>query len=129
MQFKLYTLVDITETHARRGEGNAYKQQQNYMTVLQTVGLRSNPSNVSVTKEKMPVSKLGFGNKFKGQQNVWVFKFDIEYEAGHSIELLTTDFDMVPFISNLEETVDFEKTIFYTKDSTLTNIVFEELDK
>ena len=37
------TLVDITETGARRGEDPlAYRQQQNFLTVLQTIGLRTN---------------------------------------------------------------------------------------
>ena len=129
MRFKIHTLVDITETGARRGEGDAYKQQQNYMTVLQTVGLRSNPSNVKVSTANTAIGNLGFGKKYKGQQSMWTFDFDIEYEAGHSIELLTKDFDMVPFISGLEETAKFERSIFYTQDLDLTNIIFEEIDK
>ena len=44
MKFRIETLVDITETKARR-QGNdkfAYKQEANFQTVLQTVGMRVN---------------------------------------------------------------------------------------
>ena len=42
-RFELTTLVDITKTNARRGEDKlAYGQQQNYMSVVQTLGLRTN---------------------------------------------------------------------------------------
>ena len=42
-RFNLYTLVDITKTNARRGEDKlAYGQQQNYMSMMQTLGLRTN---------------------------------------------------------------------------------------
>lgn len=129
MRFAIHTLIDITETQARRGEGTAYKQQQNYMTVLQTIGLRCNPSNVSVSKKETSIGNLGFGKKYKGRHSMWTFDFDIEYESGHSVDLLIIDFDMVPFISGLDETIDFEKSIFYTQNPELTNIIFKELDK
>ena len=44
MNFNLFTKVDITKTNARRGDDPfKMKQQQNYLTVLQTIGLRVNP--------------------------------------------------------------------------------------
>ena len=129
MNFEIHTLVDITETHARRGEGEPYQQQQNYMTVLQTIGLRTNPSNVSVTSSKQQLSKLAFGRKYKGAHTVWTFKFSIEAEASHSEELLLNDFDMVPFIPQLTETVAFDKSVFYVQDQDLCNIIFKQSDK
>ena len=34
MRFTIHTLVDITETHARRGEDpKQHRQQQNFLTV------------------------------------------------------------------------------------------------
>ena len=44
MRFIIHTLVDITETGSRRGEDpKQYRQQQNFLTVMQTIGLRVNP--------------------------------------------------------------------------------------
>ena len=54
-RFDLYTLVDITKTNARRGEDKlAYGQQQNYMSMMQTLGLRTNVevSNPTFKKQK-----------------------------------------------------------------------------
>ena len=43
MRFKIKTLVDITETRDRKGEDDVlYGQQQNFMTLLNTLGLRTN---------------------------------------------------------------------------------------
>ena len=47
MRFIIHTLVDITETGSRRGEDpKQYRQQQNFLTVMQTIGLRVNPTYV-----------------------------------------------------------------------------------
>ena len=126
MHFIIKTLVDITETNARRGDGDAYKQQQNFMSVLQTIGIRANPSNIRVTCEEE--STADFGSKFKGKQSVWTMRFEIEY-GGTSVDMLIEDFDLVPFIDNLQETTQFDKAIFFTKDTKNKNIIFYEDDK
>lgn len=128
MQFNIKTLVDVTETNARRGDGNLYKQHQNFMTLLQTIGIRANPSNIKVVNEKQPITGLGFGTKFKGSQKVWTVTFEIEYGATET-DFLETDFDLVPVNINLDETAKFEKGIFFTKDKQFTNIIFNKLDK
>ena len=62
MRFILKTLVDITPTYARRTEDRyMYNQHQNYMTVVNTLGLRSNPSSVVVT-DKIESTKY-FGSQ------------------------------------------------------------------
>lgn len=129
MKFKLYTLVDITNTGARRGAGLPYHQEQNYMTVLQTVSIRANPSNVKITKETISLASTPFGKSFKGKHAVWCMSFDIEYEDAHSVETLIADFDLVPFIKELEETVKFDRSIFISEKSDHTNIFFELVDK
>lgn len=128
MQFNIKTLVDVTETNARRGDGNLYKQHQNFMTLLQTIGIRANPSNIKVTNEKQPITGLGFGTKFKGSHKVWTVTFEIEYGATQT-GFLETDFDLVPVNINLDETAKFEKGIFFTKDKQFTNIIFNKVDK
>ena len=45
MNYKLYTLVDITHTGQHRhepGKEKAWQQEQNFNTVIHTLGLRSN---------------------------------------------------------------------------------------
>jgi hypothetical protein len=131
MRFILHTLVDITETSARRGEDpKQHRQQQNFLTVMQTIGLRVNPTYVSkpeVVKE-IP-SKLGLGTSFKTKQNVWKYVFDIEYEDALDIDTLVNDFDLIPIITNLDETAKFENAHFLTKNTALTNIIFNIDDK
>jgi hypothetical protein len=128
MKFRIYTLVDVTETGARRGDGSAYHQQQNYMSLIQTVGIRANPSNFIVDTEKGSIAKLKFGSNYKGTQQYWIVEFEIEYGES-SVEFLEQDFNLVPFNTELDETVTFDKNVFLTADLKHTNIFFEKLDK
>lgn len=130
MRLKLYTLVDITETGARRGEEpTLVSQQQNFLTVLQTIGLRANPSyEYSPSVESMSPNKVELGTNYKGKHKVWEFSFDIEY-GEIDIETLNDDFNFIPVIAGLDETAKFEDNIFSTKDTSKRNIVFQVLDK
>ena len=131
MRFKLHTLVDITETNSRRGEDPvAYRQQQNYLTVMQTIGLRVNPTYVKapIVIKEIP-SKLGLGSAFKTKQNVWTYEFDIEYEGSLSVETLVNDFNLVPIITELTETAKFSQAQFISTNPDKNNIIFELSDK
>jgi len=126
MRFQLQTLVDITPTNARRTEDRyKYKQHQNYMTMLQTLGLRSNPSNIVVTNKKEDAKM--FGKEYTGKQTVWTVEFEIEREGGIDLELLKADYNVVPFIADLDETVEFKKSVFQTNNTKYKNIVFSKL--
>ena len=131
MRFIIHTLVDITETGSRRGEDpKQYRQQQNFLTVMQTIGLRVNPTYVkapAVVKE-VP-SKLGLGTSYKTKQSVWKYVFDMEYDGALDIETLVNDFDLIPIITGLDETAKFDNAHFLTKDTALTNITFQIDDK
>jgi hypothetical protein len=131
MRFIIHTLVDITETHARRGEDpKQYRQQQNFLTVMQTIGLRVNPTYVKAPEVVKEVpSKLGLGTSYKTKQSVWKYVFDMEYEGALDIETLVNDFDLIPIITGLDETADFKNAHFLTKDTALTNITFQIDDK
>ena len=131
MRFIIHTLVDITETHARRGEDpKQYRQQQNFLTVMQTIGLRVNPTYVKAPEVVKEVpSKLGLGTSYKTKQSVWKYVFDMEYEGALDIETLVNDFDLIPIITDLDETAKFENAHFLTKNAALTNISFEIVDK
>ena len=79
MNVILTTLVDITETKARRGDDKfKLNQQANYMTMLQTAGLRINPNPISLKSQTKDLDGMGFGSAFKGEQQFWTFKFTFE---------------------------------------------------
>ena len=131
MRFTIHTLVDITETGARRGEDPVKsRQQQNFLTVMQTIGLRVNPTYIAppeIVKE-VP-SKLGLGTSYKTKQSVWKYVFDIEYEGALDIDTLVNDFDLIPIITDLDETAKFENAHFITNNNAINNILFKINDK
>jgi len=128
MRFKIKTLVDITETKARKGEDEVlYGEQQNYMTLLNTLGLRTN-INLRGTPKVETVSIKGFGSTYKGEHKVWTQEIEVEYEGATNIDFMKNDFDLVPIINNLNETVEFDIAVFRTKDAKKRNILFEKLD-
>ena len=129
MDFKLYTLVDITETGTHRGPDRiAVKQQANFNSVIQTVGMRANLVPQGVKQHSSSLSKLNFGSEYKGKHNYWEFSFSIDYGAT-SIEMLQEDFNLVPILNQLQETITIDPAIFVTKNNETCNIYFELLDK
>jgi hypothetical protein len=131
MRFELKTLIDITETGARRGEDfYQYNQQQNFLTLYQTISLRANPIvKRSPAVEKCNIGNFGFGKKYKGVHRVWSWIFEFESKDQHSLEFLENDVDLVPIITNLDETVKLDIGAFIIKDEQNTNIFFKEIDK
>jgi hypothetical protein len=126
MRYELSTLVDITNTSARRGDNPvAYRQNQNYLTVIQVLGLRTNVEfiDLEVTDNKMTDSN--FGSVYKGTKKVWTFTFEVEREGYHSLEQMIEDFNLVPIITDLEEDAKIEKSLFQSKDSKHKNIYFK----
>jgi hypothetical protein len=131
MRFVIHTLVDITETGSRRGEDpKQYRQQQNFLTVMQTIGMRVNPEYISPPTiiSEVP-SKLGLGTSYKNKQSVWKYAFDMEFEGALNVETLVNDFDLIPIITQLDETAEFNNAQFITKNVSLNNISFEIVDK
>jgi len=130
MRFSLYTLVDITETRARRGEDpKLMRQQQNFSTVLQTIGLRVNPTYVDPPKIINIPEKIEFGKIYKNIKKCWKYTFDIEYEGAINLDMLSDDFHLIPIIKDLDEEIELEITAFDTKNPDKFNILFREEDK
>ena len=131
MRFIINTVVDITETNARRGQADklSLDQQANYNTLIQTIGLRANVDPIGLTESIEDVGKLGFGDAIKGKQRVWTFEFDNPYEGALTVDMLKDDFDLVPVITNLNETANIHNSIFCTKNPNDSNIIFETIDK
>jgi hypothetical protein len=131
MRFIIHTLVDITETGSRRGDDpKQYRQQQNFLTVMQTIGMRVNPTYITSPEivEDIP-SKYNLGTKYKNKQNIWQYEFDIEYTDALDIDTLKNDFNLIPIITGLDETVSFENDVFITKNPSINNIFFNLYDK
>jgi len=125
--FELYTLVDITESKARRGEDPLkFSQQQNFLTMLNTIGLRANPTIIKTPTVVDNFPK--FGSLYKDAKHAWRFVFDIEYGA-HSLDMLKDDFMLVPFVAGLKEDCVFDVAAFETKNNKTKNIVFKQMDK
>tara|TARA_B110000503_G_scaffold43763_1_gene71616 strand:- start:1297 stop:1689 length:393 start_codon:yes stop_codon:yes gene_type:complete len=129
MHFKITTLVDITNTNARFNKSDpAWLQQQNYLTLLQTIGLRVNPIVDSTRHEVANMKDFEFGSLYKGNNTVWIFNFHIEQLDGTTVALLETDFNNVPIINNLDETINLKQSVFKTKDAEFKNIIFKYVD-
>lgn len=130
MDYKLYTLVDITHTGQYRNEAGKEQQrykEQNFNTVLQTLGLRSN-----IWYDRGP-QMLEVGGRLVGFNTdeiirVWRFDWRVEqpnvYEQhGDALSFLKQDFHLVPYISRLSEAMEQRYAVFNTENPG-ANIVF-----
>jgi hypothetical protein len=132
MDYKLYTLVDITHTGQHRNEfgkeGDRWREQ-NFQTVLQTLGMRSNVSYKNApTATEVGGRLIGFDTD--EIIRVWRFDFSTErellYEAGEDpVGFLKEDFHLVPYISGLSELMAQNYAVFNTADPG-ANIVFHQ---
>lgn len=129
MQIIITTLVDITSNGARKNEDKfKWYQEQNFLTLGQTLQLRTRilDQTTPIMEQRYPTE---FGDYFKQlneMQNIWEITFQVK---GHSEQGLMEDFDWVPMIPNLNESVVFEKCYFTTKDPIFKNINFTITDK
>lgn len=130
MHYKLYTTVDITNTNQHRaevGKETARWKEQNFQTVLQTIGIRANIS--SYNKPEL-IEMAGTLAGFDTDKIIRVWRFDFETERdflfevnGDPVEGLREDFEMVPFISGLDESMEQNFDVFVTYGKS-KNIVF-----
>ena len=75
-----YTLVDITNTKENKIERDKFKffQQQNLNTLIQTIGLRSQPLEPCISLlMAQDIVNLGFGKQYQGLHSVWKMQFSI----------------------------------------------------
>ena len=130
MEYKLYTLVDITHTGQFRsepGKENLRWKEQNFNTLIQTLGIRSNivyTNSPSVTEIKGRL--IGFDT----DEIIRVWRFDWMTERDHMYEtdndpvaFLKDDFMLIPYISGLDEAMEQKYAVFNTADPG-KNIVF-----
>lgn len=119
MQYRIYTLVDITNTGQYRNEPGremARHQQQNFDTVTQTIGMRANISSGKPPRVKI-AKPNDHGMDGRELTNIWIYEWDVEREDlflddGDDVARLKQDFKLVPYISGLTETVKYDPAIF-----------------
>ena len=130
MEYKLYTLVDITHTNQHRslpGKEHLRWQEQNFNTVLQTLGIRS---NITYTTGPVMTEIKGKLVGFNTDEIIRVWRFDFftdreglfakgDNPVGHLID----DFMLVPYIKGLNEAMEQKYAVFNTEDPG-KNIVF-----
>ena len=132
--FQGYSLVDITSTGVIRGrEADAMdrNQQRNWETVLQCMGLRTQPQNIREPESILADLKyLEFGDFYTGEQKIWTWTWTVEsagvYDTDRPLSGLLQDFEQVPVITGLTETARFMLPIFYPYGS-IKNVYFKEI--
>lgn len=121
MTYQLFTLADITDTGAYHGEGNLQKyQQQNFNTVIQTIGLCG---NIYYNDSPTIVQTNRFG---KLVHDCWYFEWNMEIEDlfkvdGDPLAKLSEVFKFVPYIPNLTEKSYYTLAVFLPDE----NIIFD----
>ena len=113
-----YTLVDITNTNESKFDRNKIKffQQQNLNTLIQTIGLRSQPMHSKVELEMaQDIVNLGFGKQYQGLHTVWKLQFSIEHGGAiENMDQLLADCNGIPIYTGLEETAEIASKCFET---------------
>lgn len=109
----------------RSTDDKAVGQYANYMTFENSLQLRSNVNIVTgPVSEKMDISNLKFGNAYKGEHTVWSTVVEPDFPDAVKQELLEEDFDLIPMILGLEETINIKTGVYRTTDPDYTNILF-----
>ena len=128
--YTLYTLVDITPTGVTRGIDSLERdQQRNWETVLQTVGLVTQPITlIDPHCVEVDTKWTEFGEFYEGEHKVWTWRFAVEHSdvfarGENEVGVLEELFEQVPIICGLEETARFMLPIFHPYGA-IKNIYF-----
>jgi hypothetical protein len=132
MRYKLYTTVDITNTDQHRHEPGKEQlrwKEQNFQTVLQTLGMRANISSMG-KPTMLEIGGRAVGFEIDEIIRVWRFDFGTERDSlfedsGNPVGYLLEDFNGVPYISGLDESMEQNYNVFVT-DGPSKNIVFQQ---
>jgi hypothetical protein len=134
--FQGFTLVDITATGVIRGQDSdnmERNQQRNWETLLQCIGLRTQPQNIqeptASTVEDIGIAE--FGDFYTGTQKIWTWSWTVEREGVYDLVNaplggLLQDIEQVPIVTGLEETARFMLPIFYPY-GTIKNIYIKQV--
>ena len=77
----------------------------------------------------MDISNLMFGDNYRGEHNVWTAVFEPEFPDAVNIDSLKEDFDLIPMLTGLDETIKINTGVIRTNDEDYTNVLFiKQLD-
>ena len=132
MRYKLYTTVDITNTGQHKNEAGkeaARWKEQNFQTIIQTIGIRA---NIAYYEKPIIFETKGSLVGFETDELIRVWRFNFETERDNLFEtdsnpvgFLLDDFEMVPYISGLDESMTQNYAVFVTYGPS-RNIVFSQ---
>ena len=131
---EIKTLVDITQTGQTKFKSHdrlLINQQANWNTFLQVLSMRINPNFDEpplVSTRKIEAEEFGNEHKLDKEYKVWEFKFQTERDGALTPSMLKEDFDLIPVINELEESIINNSDAFRTNGSA-QNIVFKLADK
>jgi hypothetical protein len=130
MEYKLYTLVDITHTNQHRsevGKEHLRWKEQNFQTLIQTLGIRSNieyPNSPVSTEVRGSIVGFDTDDIIRVWRFDWFTDRESTYEKGNDpVGFLKDDFVLVPYISGLDEVMEQKYAVFNPEDPG-KNIVF-----
>jgi hypothetical protein len=134
--FQGFTLVDISATGVIRSQdpdNMERNQQRNWETLLQCIGLRTQPQNIQepITSTVEDIGMAEFGDFYTGTQKIWTWSWTVEREGVYDLADvplagLLQDIEQVPIITGLEETARFMLPIFYPY-GTIKNIYIKQV--
>jgi hypothetical protein len=131
--YSAYTLVDITNTNVNQSRTHIVQsnQQQNLNTLVQSLGLRSQPINPKISVlMTQDIVNYEFGIAYQGLHTVWRLDFSIEHndvfsKNGNKTFHLLNDCDGVAIYTNLEETTELKTKSFETISTKVVNLYFK----
>jgi hypothetical protein len=135
-KFSVYSLVDITFTGVVDNSRNTKErnQQRNWETVHQIINLRTQAvvEAVPSSPREILLNAHEFGQYYTNKHRCWKFIFTIEFDEifgskQNPYERLMYDFNEVPIICGLDETINLPDPVFYTQ-GLLKNIYFRGLE-
>ena len=128
---EIRTLVDITQTGQTKFKSQdrlLINQQANWNTFLQVLSMRINPIFDNPPQATTMTVDDEFGSDHTKEHKVWCFKFTSERDGAVSKATMQEDFDLIPVINGLTETILNNSDVFRTRDSQARNIVFKLAD-
>jgi len=137
---EIYSPIDITHTNIYRNgqpQGSALSleeynkqrnQERNWQTVIQLLGLRFQPLDVTapVRIDHQRPALYGFGWVYGPLDDISVWKFRCRYEQDVDLWLIRCDFNHIPVVTGLDESIQFPHSCFSSvKDNV--NIVLTDM--
>ena len=108
---RCFSLWDIT------ANGNI-NQKINWHTLLQSLHIRTEIIIESMPKKiHRDIGSLDFGDRYTGNHAVWIFDFSLDNtpESSDTLHSIMSDVDLIPMISNLENTAELHKNYTITQ--------------